>query len=1140
MTDNIIKLLKKDFSYPNINDEDFQKKIYEKREFYYHKIPKQSKIDNYSDLKNYRDKICDSSTINFLSHQSLLANFINPETPYKGLLIFHGVGSGKTCAAIAIAENFKNLVQKYNTKIYILVPGPLLKESWKDDLIKCTKETYLKDFNLGYIDNDDKKKAIKNAKYLAMQYYKIMSYRGFHKKVLGQKIIEHVKENGDVSKIYRKNDEGDFERDIAIDKIENLNNTLLIIDEAHHLTGNDLGNALKKIIANSKNLKIILLTATPMKNLAHDIIELINFIRPIDDQLERDFVFTSHKNHLMEFKPGGKEYFLKMTQGYISYYRGASPYLYALQKDQGTIPKGLLFTPLIKCPMKYFQEKIYTNVIQNSDDTLDRRSAAVANFVFPSYSLETKELIGVFGREGMNTVRNILKTNKDKLFSLLKTEFKIDDKIEQNEYLMEYEKTKSLTGKIFHKDYLQYFSIKFHTCLLNLLNLFEKYDNKVPSLEGINAKSPSTAFIYSNLVKVGIELFEQVLLQNGFLEYNENGVYNISDDTRDYLTGMSYADYKKEQIKRSFFPCTYITITGGSEENGDQIPEEKKIILDSVFSNVDNLQGKYIKLILGSKVMTEGITMKQIKEIHILDTGYHLGQTIQVIGRGIRFCVHNNVATEEKPYPEVNVYRYVIGTNNELSTEEILYQKAERKYLLVKETERLMKEVSIDCALNYNGNIFETEIDEYRDCISPLEYENLKEEDKKKFKQCPLTCDFKECVYKCFDKKLNLKYYDSTTNLYKKLTKDKIDFSTFTNILARNEIEYCKEIIKEMYRYKYVYLLDDFMTKIKDSLIGEKKDLFESFFVYKALDELIPISENDSNNFHDNIYDKFNVPGYLIYRDKFYIFQPFNQNEDVPMYYRNNYQNDLINELSLYQYMFNMFDDKLLEDLNIDEDIIVSKKVINEYNFNDVFEYYDKREEGEYVGIIDKPVSRKKTLNQDIEDVFKIRHSRSKVLKKKRATGIPSLKGAVCFSSKDKKYLIKIAKKIGLEDFSSDTRTEICNSIRLRLLYLEKYSKGENKKTWMIIPSNHPNYVFPLNLEDNIEYIKNKIQEKIPTEIKIDIKEFNNGIFENVRDNKFTKYQLKIQNKAEWSIYSDLFLKLGFNLEKDIWIKIIE
>ena len=109
-------------------------------------------------------------------------------------------------------------------------------------------------------------------------------------------------------------------------------------------------------------------------------------------------------------------------------------------------------------------------------------------------------------------------------------------------------------------------------------------------------------------------------------------------------------------------------------------------MLDNVFSSIDNIQGKFIKFVLGSRVMTEGITIKQIKEIHILDTAYHLGQLMQVIGRGIRFCVHNSLATEENPYPEVKVYRYVVSMldkQDELSTECILYQKAEKKYLLV-------------------------------------------------------------------------------------------------------------------------------------------------------------------------------------------------------------------------------------------------------------------------------------------------------------------------------------------------------------------------------------------------------------------------------------------------------------------------
>ena len=59
-----------------------------------------------------------------------------------------------TCAGVAIAEKFKPLVQKYNTKIMILVPGALLKENWKQHIIKCTGETYMKKIDKSqYIDH---------------------------------------------------------------------------------------------------------------------------------------------------------------------------------------------------------------------------------------------------------------------------------------------------------------------------------------------------------------------------------------------------------------------------------------------------------------------------------------------------------------------------------------------------------------------------------------------------------------------------------------------------------------------------------------------------------------------------------------------------------------------------------------------------------------------------------------------------------------------------------------------------------------------------------------------------------------------------------------------------------------------------
>ena len=53
--------------------------------------------------------------------------------------------------------------------------------------------------------------------------------------------------------------------------------------------------------------------------------------------------------------------------------------------------------------------------LENKDDTLDRRSEAVANFVFPGLSQDRKELVGYYGREGINIVKNQLKTHHELL-----------------------------------------------------------------------------------------------------------------------------------------------------------------------------------------------------------------------------------------------------------------------------------------------------------------------------------------------------------------------------------------------------------------------------------------------------------------------------------------------------------------------------------------------------------------------------------------------------------------------------------------------------------------------------------------------------------------------------------------------------
>jgi DNA polymerase III delta prime subunit len=530
---NLEKIMEQNYSYPDPADPELQYKIYKKREFYAHRIPPRANIDDYNDIKEYRDNIC-ARDFALHEHQTLVSNFINPDTPYRGLLLFHGLGSGKTCAGIAIAEKFKAMVQKYNTKIYVLVSGPLIKETWKHHLLKCTGETYLKYQDKSvYIDDVEKAKLQKNALNQALQYYRFMSYRSFYKRVLGEKIVERKVVKGEKVRVsYRKTDEGEFERDIAVDRIYNLNNTIILIDEAHNLTGNAYGEALTYIIKNSVNLRIILLTATPMKNLADDIIPLLNFIRPQNAPIERDKIFDSNKNHLMEFKEGGLEYLKNMARGYISHVRGADPLIFARRIDKGILPRELSFIKVVPCKMLPFQRKIYDIAIRNRDDTLDRRSEAVANFVFPGLSQDRKELVGLYGREGVTTVKNQLKSSHDALNKKIASEILGITEGGPNDLIYATEDGKTITGKILQMKYLKFFSVKFYKALKKINRLVW------------GKKGPRVAFVYSNLVKVGIELFQQILLQNGYLEYQDKAAYQLAPNTICYFCGKTYKEHQ--------------------------------------------------------------------------------------------------------------------------------------------------------------------------------------------------------------------------------------------------------------------------------------------------------------------------------------------------------------------------------------------------------------------------------------------------------------------------------------------------------------------------------------------------------------------------------------------------------------------
>ena len=94
----------KDFLYPNINDSNFNVKIAERKEFY----DTMYNGNIYKDIEKRANELC-NATFELSPHQIFVKNFLSSHTPYNSLLLYHGLGSGKTCSAITLAKKQENI-----------------------------------------------------------------------------------------------------------------------------------------------------------------------------------------------------------------------------------------------------------------------------------------------------------------------------------------------------------------------------------------------------------------------------------------------------------------------------------------------------------------------------------------------------------------------------------------------------------------------------------------------------------------------------------------------------------------------------------------------------------------------------------------------------------------------------------------------------------------------------------------------------------------------------------------------------------------------------------------------------------------------------------------------------------------------
>jgi hypothetical protein len=253
-------------------------------------------------IENAETASCDSSQsteFDLLTHQKIVRDYLNLYTPYRGLLLYHGLGAGKTCTSIAIAEGMKS-----NKRVFVLTPASL-KMNFFSEMKKCGDALYKKNQFWEFVSIDG------NPEYVGVLARALSLSAEYIRKHRGGWLVNITKESNFT--------ELSTEEQTAIDEQLNemirskytdinyngmnrnklnlltgdmsrnpFDNSVVIIDEAHNFVSrivnkikvpDSISFILYDLLMKATNAKIVLLTGTPIINYPNEIGILFNILR---------------------------------------------------------------------------------------------------------------------------------------------------------------------------------------------------------------------------------------------------------------------------------------------------------------------------------------------------------------------------------------------------------------------------------------------------------------------------------------------------------------------------------------------------------------------------------------------------------------------------------------------------------------------------------------------------------------------------------------------------------------------------------------------------------------------------------------------------------------------------------------------
>jgi hypothetical protein len=594
-------------------------------------------------LKRMREEMCSTSAsreFKLQSNQRFLRRVLSPDSPTRGVLLVHGTGVGKTCTAIQIAEEYIIRPEFQDKKVLVLA-NPSVQDNFKaqifditrvtvdsDGLLlskQCTGRRYLDMIQrsqtepLRYTDKPSQLRITNLANKLIGEFYEFFGYLTFANLITTKKL--HSTPN-------------EVEKWIH----DTFDNRLIIIDEAHNLkeTTESESNklvaiAIEEILKTANGVTLVLLTATPMYDTYDEVLYYINLFLWNDRKLDtKSSVKTSDIfSDSGEFKDGKESIFRGWCQDYISFVRGENPFTFPFRLPP---PPNLVALPDretdiagkdIKKPRKYL--------------TLTK------SFVSPLQEQAIKNL-------------KVTTTTDSRLICVYPENKTFKETFERSEGGYKYRGEKFLAPSK-----VALYSSKF-ALVLNLL-----------------IATSGLAFVYSNIVESGAQLFAMCLEEHGF----EPAIGNRLLETSGELTRGSRGKY--------------VLFTSDISDS-----EIKKALVR--LKSPQNADGSDIRVVIASPKVSEGVDFRFIRQIHILDPWFNMSRIEQVLGRGMRTCSHSLLPFQEQ---NCTVYLHVCrypNSTKETADEYIYRVFVEEKAVKIAKVKRVIMESAMDCQLQESVN----------------------------------------------------------------------------------------------------------------------------------------------------------------------------------------------------------------------------------------------------------------------------------------------------------------------------------------------------------------------------------------------------------------------------------------------------